>query len=471
MAEQVPLSRLPPSEPNIFDGDPLKYPSWKAAFHTLIEQKRVPPSETIHYLKKYLSSSVREVVENYFRLSSEDAYDEAKKILEQRYGDPFVIANAFRDKLENWLKIQSRDNFGLRKFSDFLKQCFTAMDSISGLSCLYDDRENRKLLHIIPEWMVYRWKRIVAQYKEKEKKFPPFKEFMLYVEREARIACDPVTSLNAVKQDKTHTNKPGGHARPNRGPTLKGRSLLTEAKDDHMPKQETESRPAKRKCALCLKDHDIDDCRQFLPKSIEDRKLFVREKQLCYGCLGSNHVSKQCRQKKRCRECKKQHPTSLHGDKVPKQSTSEYTSVKEIVGNPSTVDRTASAMLGISFASHSTECQMSSMILPVYLSHADCPGTERLVYALLDSQSDTTLILEDTCSALGLTGVEVDLMLSTMTAENVVVKTCKMKGLSVRGFNSMAKIQLPTAYSRQIMPANRSHILRPEMATKLSHLS
>ena len=64
------------------------------------------------------------------------------------------------------------------------------------------------------------------------------------------------------------------------------------------------------------------------------------------------------------------------------------------------------------------------MILPVYLSHADCPGTERLVYALLDSQSDTTFILEDTCSALGLTGVEVDLMLS-MTAENVVVKTLR----------------------------------------------
>ena len=122
---------------------------------------------------------------------------------------------------------------------------------------------------------------------------------MLYVEREARIAYDLVTSLNAVKQDKTHTNKPGGHARLNRGPTLKGHSLLTEANNDQMPKQKKK----KRKCALCLKDHDIDDCKQLLSKSIEDRK-FVREKQLCYGCLGSNHVSKQCRQKKRCRECK-----------------------------------------------------------------------------------------------------------------------------------------------------------------------
>ena len=73
--------------------------------------------------------------------------------------------------------------------------------------------------------------------------------------------------------------------------------------------------------------------------------------------------------------------------------------------------------------------------------------------------------------ALGLEGVEVDLMLSTMTAENTVVKTWKVKDLSVRGYSSAFKIQLPTTYSRQIMPANRSHIPSPQMAKKLPHLS
>ena len=54
-AEHVSLTRLPPPEPNIFDGDPLKYPGWKSSFQTLIEQKRIPSNEKIHYLKKYLS--------------------------------------------------------------------------------------------------------------------------------------------------------------------------------------------------------------------------------------------------------------------------------------------------------------------------------------------------------------------------------------------------------------------------------
>ena len=167
LEEQACLSRFPPPQPSVFDGDTLKYPVWKAAFHTLIEQKHIPPSEKIHYLRKYLSGSVREVVENFFLLTSEDAYGEAKQLLEERYCDPFVIGCAFRDRLEKWPKIQEKDSFGLRRFSDFLKQCLTAMSSVKGLSVLNDDRENRKMLMMVSEWLVNRWNRFVSQWREK----------------------------------------------------------------------------------------------------------------------------------------------------------------------------------------------------------------------------------------------------------------------------------------------------------------
>jgi hypothetical protein len=48
---------------------------------------------------------------------------------------------------------------------------------------------------------------------------------------------------------------------------------------------------------------------------------------------------------------------------------------------------------------------MCSMVVPVYLSHCDSPDNERLVYALLDTQSDTTFILDRTYDALGMSGV------------------------------------------------------------------
>lgn len=119
LAQQMSLRRLPPPEPNIFYGDPLKYPGWKVAFQALIEQRQIPVTERIHYLKKYICGQVKDVIENYFLITTSDSFEEAKSALDQRYGDPFIISSAFRNKLDKWPKIASRDGPGLQKFSDF----------------------------------------------------------------------------------------------------------------------------------------------------------------------------------------------------------------------------------------------------------------------------------------------------------------------------------------------------------------
>lgn len=173
------------------------------------------------------------MVENYFLLTSSDSYDEAKRLLEERYGDPYVLANAFRDKLEKWPKIAARDGQGLRRFSDFLRQCETTMRSITSLRCLDDDRENRKLLVKLPEWVVTRWNRSVVQWKGKFSSFPPFSDFVKFIANEAKVACDPVTSLQSLKEDQLRS-EPGKSDKSfkdeeSRKP-IRGHSYLTETR-------------------------------------------------------------------------------------------------------------------------------------------------------------------------------------------------------------------------------------------------
>jgi hypothetical protein len=103
------------------------------------------------------------------------------------------------------------------------------------------------------------------------------------------------------------------------------------------------------------------------------------------------------------------------------------------------------------------------------MKDCDSPDNERLVYALLDTQSDTTFILDRTCDALGMSGVEVKLALSTMSSENKVV-SYKIKGVMVRGFDGSKRISLPETYTRNIIPANRSHIPTLEKARSWAHL-
>ena len=123
---QSSLARLPPPEPGIFTGDPLKYAEWKSSFATLIGEKNIPDEEKIHYLKRYIGGEAKEAVEGFFLMNSENAYEDAKALLDERFGDQFVITNAFRDKLDKWPRIGAKDGLALRRLSDFLRQCESA---------------------------------------------------------------------------------------------------------------------------------------------------------------------------------------------------------------------------------------------------------------------------------------------------------------------------------------------------------
>jgi hypothetical protein len=56
------------------------------------------------------------------------------------------------------------------------------------------------------------------------------------------------------------------------------------------------------------------------------------------------------------------------------------------------------------FINDGTQVRMSSMIIPVWISHSDNPETNVLVYALLDDQSDTTFVTQEALKSLNVSG-------------------------------------------------------------------
>lgn len=104
------LTRLPAPEPSVFSGDPLKFLEWSASFKVLIERRCTNPADRLFYLQKYVSGEARCVLEGSFFRKDDEAYDQAWDALNSRYGHPFVIQRAFREKLNNWPKISSKDS-------------------------------------------------------------------------------------------------------------------------------------------------------------------------------------------------------------------------------------------------------------------------------------------------------------------------------------------------------------------------
>ena len=352
---------------------------------------------------------------------TDKAHEDAKRLLDERFGDPFVIANAFRDKLDRWPKIASRDGTALRKFADFLKQCTTAMGYMRCLDVLNDDRENRKLLGKLPDWLATGWSRYVYNWKTGNGCFPPFAEFASFVSREANIACYPITSLQSLRGS-TDANM----RKEDRKKYQASSSFSTDAKI------KTLDNDTRSKCTLCQGNHPLDNCKTFLAKPLKERKTFAMQKGLCFGCMEPGHRSKECKMRKSCKTCAKRHPSSLYCD------------VRRDAREMITTSRTSiSTQTSICHCNSSNCCKKSSTIVPVSVSHSGGPDYERLVYALLDTQSDTTFILNDTCAALGVDGTPVQLSLSTMSASNKIIQSSRINGLHVRAYNGDSTIAFP----------------------------
>lgn len=208
LAEAITANRVPIPEPEVFKGDPLKYNDWKLSFCTLIDRKNLPTQEKLFFLRKYVGGTAKRAIEGHFLATTETAYCAAWDILEDRFGNPFIIAKSYRDKIHSWHKIGPKDSEHLREFVDFLSSVESAMPYVQGLQALNDCVENQRIAIKLPDWLSARWNRAVTFYQDEHKMFPDFRYFVRFLNVEARIACNPITSLHAIRPTDQERSKP-----------------------------------------------------------------------------------------------------------------------------------------------------------------------------------------------------------------------------------------------------------------------
>jgi len=83
-------------------------------------------------------------------IGTENAYQSARSLLQERYGNCNVVGTAFMNKLENWPKIAIRGAENLRDLSDFLQKIIAARETTPTLAVLDFAKENVKALNKLP---------------------------------------------------------------------------------------------------------------------------------------------------------------------------------------------------------------------------------------------------------------------------------------------------------------------------------
>ena len=102
-------------------------------------------------------------------------------------------------------------------------------------------------------------------------------------------------------------------------------------------------------------------------------------------------MSSDCKKRLTSATCHKNHPNCLHEERYAKKPEEKKRSEEQ----ESTYVRKTTSCTSQGAPSVST-----SMIVPVWLSSLSKPDNEVLVYAILDTQSDATFILKETCEEL-----------------------------------------------------------------------
>ena len=306
---QLALSRLPVIEPDVFDGrDLLSFPIWKLSFDALVDHRAMSATDRLNLLSRFLDGEAKAAVKGYLMLPPGEAYGRAYKLLNERYGDNFKLANTYKDRLRKWPRLGGMDASGLRKFVDFLEQCRTAKLSYPALRVLDDEAENTELTKKLPAWLSRQWSRKVVALREATGEFPDFDQFVEFVQQEDRIAHDPFTKATQGVEGAKDRSRGTSFALENREFAFAG---------DTAPNGKSFGA-----CTFCSGKHSIEICRKFGAETVDKKQKFIYDNRLCFGCLVKGHISRECRNRRVCQICQGYHPTSMHrGDSEPEGSS------------------------------------------------------------------------------------------------------------------------------------------------------
>lgn len=279
--------------------------------------------------------------------------------------------------------------------------------------------------------------------------FPSFKRFTEFLQKESKMACCTFTSPLLMSSKVSDERFP-----------KRAKAFNTKAQVKDSIRLEF-----KMACSVCKSEaHGIAKCPIFAEKPMDDKRAFIRENHICFGCLRKGHISKDCRRRHICGTCGLRHPTCLHEDK-----DKGPVKVSRIDLTPTDVHTGQEVQRVMSHAVTQRESATSS-IVPVYISTVEEPQNEILTYALLDTQSDTTFILKDFLEELQVSSHAVKLRLSTMTTTDTITTSQKVSGLRVRGLQRGKCIKVHQAYTCDFIPVDKAYIPTRKTALQWPHL-
>ena len=450
-------------------GDPIEYKTFVMAFDTRIHSKATTSSDPLYYLNQHLEGEPADLIQGCLHMAPEAGYTEARRLLQKEYGDPYKISTAYLNKIIHWAPVRYDDNQSLKRLSIFLTKCNIAMKSISYMRVLDHAPNMQSVVSKLPANLQAKWRDQVLKKKRREDGVSCFADLAEFVEYASESANDPVFGKEALSKSKEDVKPkekepPSKGKRPPRKPVVPWRqketSFVTTPLGAVKPPAVYGARPPSNygqpPCHLCSRTHDLDDCDLFNKKTPELKRAFLRERNMCFGCYGTNHISRNCPNRRKCKYCGRLHPSALHisGFQIPPRDNSKQENDKA-VGNACTNLQSTSCN-----TARPAESVVLHAILPVRVKKKGSNETIT-TYAFYDNGSSGCFLTESLREKMAVDGERTQVQLGTMHGQSLITTTV-VSDLVVTDMEGKNPVELPQSYMRFEILVTEQQIPTPE---------
>lgn len=276
-------------------------------------------AERIAHLNEALTPEIRKNIGG--ALLNPGLYHHALNELHKRYGNPQIVAQACTSSLFKLRPFKDNDFNALRAFSADLHSIVATL-KLGGYGMeLHSHATLSQLVSKLPPTLRSQWgKKSWAM----QPTLSTVEDLDQWLDGVTMAEQSIRAGLLEIPHLKHNNQKESDKRRSNSGPNVY--NITT----GHPTGSTTLTR-----CPGCKSTHShhLKNCRQFKELPIETRTAIVKEANVCFRCLGNDHLSRTCSRAERCNhaDCSGFHHPLLHGaprmypkKMEPKPTSSEF---------------------------------------------------------------------------------------------------------------------------------------------------
>lgn len=479
---------LPRREIPTFDGDPLQFNTFMKAFEHCVKAKTSCKGDCLYYLEQFTRGQPRDIVRSCLHMTADKGFAVAKRLLKEHFGNEFKITAAYMEKVTGWPSIKAEDPKALKAYGLFLRECSNAMDDPKYLEELNMPANMKILSQKLPYKIRDRWRTKACEILEKTGQRARFLDIVKFIEHQVRINSDPVfgdiqdTSLvikRVIKANKLQVK-----------PQLRRNSFATQVvieegckahihkiEDDYSKPNGGKKEKAQGKfisfnktdtnvCLYCnAGGHVLEQCFKLGKRTHREKLDYLKEKGLCFSCLCTGHLSKNCDRRITCKRCNRTHPSVLHIGEKDSVTRKDGEHTENTEQSKTSNSCTTPSACGLTGAGH---CNGILTILPVEVK---CSKGNKIIetHAFLDPGSTGTFCTRKLIEKLNMEGRKINIHLRTL-GHNSIVESSVVDSLEISGFTNECFYSLPKVCTQTEMPVSTAKIVSEKELRKWPYL-